>query len=83
MFDSARDRINRARLFAQRHHTLVACTATGIITWKVTRSSTFKEVSDYVYAIEMQNEHLLLQNRVSTSSTRGIWVRSSRTTSSA
>lgn len=64
MFDSARDRINRARLFAQRHHTLVACTATGIITWKVTRSSTFKEVSDYVYAIEMQNEHLLLQNRV-------------------
>lgn len=68
MFDNVRNRIKRAAQFAERHHMLVACTATGIITWKVTRSATFKEafneISDYVYAIEQENGHLILQNRV-------------------
>lgn len=79
MFDNVRNRIKRAAQFAERHHTLVACTATGIITWKVTRSATFKEAfrevsayvdaiekeaSDYVYEVGRENGRLLLQNRV-------------------
>lgn len=68
MFDNARDRLNRAKQFAQKHHTLVACTATGVITYKFTRSATFKtafkEVSEYVSAMENENGLLLLQNRV-------------------
>lgn len=68
MLDNAKRRIRKAKEFAQRHHTLVACAATGVITYKFTRSATFKEAAEewgpYVYEVGRENGHLLLQNRV-------------------
>lgn len=75
MLANAKKQIVRAKEFAQRHHTLVACAATGVITYKFTRGAAFKEASKYVdqiaeeasgfvYEVGRENEHMLLQNRV-------------------
>jgi hypothetical protein len=68
VFKKARRRIRKTKEFAQRHHTLVACTATGIITWRISHNVTlngvYEEAGAYVYEIGRENGHLMLQNRV-------------------
>jgi hypothetical protein len=62
--------IEKAKQFAQDHPTLVACAATGIVSWKISHDATLKGVLNAVYeqtytagydvgALEVQNSILL------------------------
>lgn len=44
-----RTQIEKAKKFTQEHPTLVACVATGAVSWRISHNRTLKEVLDVVY----------------------------------
>lgn len=71
MFDSIRPELEKAKQFAKNHHTTVACAATAIVSWKMSKSVTtrsfaneIEELTELVYGWGRENGVLMLQNRV-------------------
>lgn len=60
--------IGKARTFVQKHQTTVACTATALITWKLTKNATLRsvlnETTEMAYKWGNDNGVLEVQNLV-------------------